>query len=135
MHYPKEYESCEEEEKDEYDFGILVLKEELERTNGYLGIDSMNEIEPLEKIEVYGYPSDKEPFSMYSAVEPLTSSTETFLNYQTSAFFGQNGGSPIIKEKEGKKLIIGIHLRESMTGKKALRINFYNMNLIKKWTK
>ena len=54
-YYPLEYKNL-----DEFDVGIIELKEELEEDYGYLGIDATkHHLRSVSKVEVCGYPIDK----------------------------------------------------------------------------
>ena len=108
FHYTEEYKNL--EDGSGHDFGVLELEEDLEETNGYLGIDAQpNNADGVEEIEISGYPGDKESHTMWSASGPYTSNTEIYLQYKIATGQGQSG-SPIIKREGENEFIIGVHI-------------------------
>ena len=102
IYYPEEYKVLVGSAADEYDIGVVELKEELEEDYGYLGIDAMSSnAKGVKEIEVCGYPHDKcknSLFTMWNAVGPLKKSARRFLEYRLPTRAGQSG-CPIIKRE------------------------------------
>ena len=99
---------------------MLELEHNLEEEFGYLGIDMAEDnVEDLEKIEVCGYPASKSK-TMWKDFGPIKKISNKFLRYGLSTEKGQSG-SPIIKRKDDKEYIVGIHIGK-MTIKPNLNI-------------
>ena len=100
VYYPEEYKVLAGSAANEYDIGVVELKEELEEDYGYLGIDaSPSNATGVKEIEVCGYPHDKYKNSLYTmwhVFGPLKKSARRFLEYRLPTRAGQSG-SPIIK--------------------------------------
>ena len=132
FHYSEEYKK---NGASEFDFGVLELEEDLEETNGYLGIDArLNNADGVDDIEVCGYPGDKEKHTMWSAHEPYKNNTEYFLKYKMATEVGQSG-SPIIKKKENKMFIIGVHIGSNAkcTRNIAVKLTTQKRKIINEW--
>ena len=66
------------------------------------------------ELEIAGYPGDKEESnnkSMWKAKDKPNDLNDNFVYYKIPTSRGQSG-SPIIKEKDGKYYIVGIHIAE-----------------------
>ena len=85
-------------------------------------------------MQVCGYPGDKEAHTMWSAVGPCASATETFLRYKISTKPGQSG-SPVIKKQKGRNFVIGVHIgsNENDTWNLAVRLTPQRRKMINKW--
>ena len=98
----------------------MELEENLEN-HGYLSIDFREEnIEDVEEIEVCGYPTDKDRYTMWTAFGKFSKLRE-FLSYRIPTFGGQSG-CPLIKREKGKEYVIGVHIGSNFNGTKNLAI-------------
>ena len=96
-------------EASRYDFGVLELEKGLERSYGYLGIDTrMENIKLQEKIEMYGYPSNKKNRLCFGE-GGCKGFNDDLILYSIPTRGGQSGG-PIIRREGDKEYVIGVHI-------------------------
>ena len=69
---------------------------------------------------------------MWSSIGPIKKANENFLFYKLSTEIGQSG-SPIIKEKDGKKLIIGVHIGGNKKTNTAIKLTTQKRKIINEW--
>ena len=74
----------------------------------------------MEEIEVCGYPTDKDRYTMWTASGKFSKQRE-FLSYRIPTFGGQSG-CPIIKREKGKEFVIGVHIGSNVNGTRNLAI-------------
>ena len=102
----------------------MELEEKLEEKYGYLGIDTRQDnVESAEKIEICGYPGDKNLYTMWHSYGKYQQARQNFITYKVPTSTGQSG-SPIIKREDGKEFIIGVHLgsKEKSTKNIGIRL-------------
>lgn len=115
-----------EENKRDFDYGVIFLDDST--TGGRLGnfeVESLRDDELRgTEAKISGYPADRERAEFqYYHERPLTSTTESRLNYDIDTFGGQSG-SPIWHDTERSGLVaIGIHTTGGATGNSGTRIS------------
>ena len=76
--YPQEYREKGPEEANQYDYGLLQLAGNLEEDYGYIGIDTSNENNKANEIQVCGFPKKNK---MYHSSGNMKS-CDSFLYYR-----------------------------------------------------
>ena len=77
--------------------------------------------EDLDEIEVCGYPSDKNPHTMWYASGSCRNSSSRFFFYRIPTRQGQSG-SPIIKKKGRRYYTMGVHIGQKNSSKSNVAI-------------
>ena len=135
LYYPEEFKG--KKEKDQYEFCLMELEEDLEEKYGYMAIDFREEnVKDVEEIEVCGYPGDKDPHTMWNAFGEFKIIDKEFLSYRIPTFRGQSG-SPIIKREKGREYVIGVHFGSYKSGTRnlAIKLTPEKRKVINGWAK
>ena len=120
-YYPEEFKTKMDEDCSKYDYSVIEIEEDLEAKYGYLGIDMREEnTEKVQNIEVCGYPGDKERHTMWHASGKYITN-EFFFYYSIRTSQGQSG-SPIIKNKNGREYVVGVHIGSNFRKTKNIAI-------------
>ena len=133
-HYPEEFITAEDNEAPRFDYGVMELGEDLGNKYGWIGIDRRKEnTGRVEEVEICGYPGDKDTNTMWQARGPFRA-TDLFFKHRIPTTEGQSG-SPIIKIKNGKEYVIGVHTGSNSKGNKniAVRLTPENLDKINEW--
>ena len=111
-YFPNEYKKLKEDFSN-YDYAILLLKNDLSSEYGYLGLDTREEnIKEENYYEICGYSKDnvqEEKNAQWKSTGHIFRGSEKELEYKLSTSLGQ-GGSPIFYRNESHIYVVGIHI-------------------------
>jgi V8-like Glu-specific endopeptidase len=104
-----------------FDIGMAVLGADIGDTVGWMSFGWERPL-PLYNINLIGYPSDKERFTMWHSYCPIEKATELKLSYKCAQVPGNSGG-PIYVHWPNKNLnrIIGVASHEQINGSSGFR--------------
>jgi glutamyl endopeptidase len=116
----------------ECDYGAIILPESVEAL-GCFGYQDMTD-EDLAglTVNVYGYPADKEPGTLWGHARVLEQSSPRTLVYDIDTFGGQSG-CPVYYKKGSRRYVVGIHNYGDVSGNSATRITASVFDNIQMW--
>ena len=115
--------------KEEYDYGAIFLPDRslYEKVGSFF---SYAEYEGHGEVLNSGYPRDKK-HEQWKCAGKIKSETFHLLKYDIDTKRG-NSGSPIMEERDGRYLVVGIH-RAGDCPNECIRINSEIISVFKKW--
>jgi V8-like Glu-specific endopeptidase len=109
-----------EEQDAQFDYGAILLPEN--SSVGFFGYASLPDAELQDVLaNVYGYPADKQPGTLWGSSRKLSQVQPRTLIYNISTFGGQSGCPVFIKTGEERN-VVGIHNYGDLSGNSATRI-------------
>jgi glutamyl endopeptidase len=115
-----------------YDYGAILLSESYPWFFGYES-DADATLQQA-TVNVYGYPADKTPGTLWGHQRKLMQVMPQQLKYHISTFGGQSG-CPVFLTQGTDNSGVGIHTSGDQTGNFATRINDEVFDQIEKWKK
>lgn len=116
VYYPEEYETADENDRDKYDYALLVLDRFIGNETGFFRINKLYNKERLSsmKVHIYGYPEEmgKHLYGMegfFKFDEDTKDFEKDMILHELDSTPGQSGAALYIKD-HNSYYIIGIHL-------------------------
>jgi V8-like Glu-specific endopeptidase len=107
----------------DYDYGALIIQPDVALgTLGYFGYGALGDADLMGSLaNVVGYPSDKDPGTMWGSVRTVRDVRPTTLIYDIDTYGGQSG-APVIRWDGTDYIVVGIHNYGDLAGNQATRI-------------
>jgi V8-like Glu-specific endopeptidase len=118
-----------------YDYGAIILPKNvmLPTTLGAFGFASLSSASLLNsKMNTAGYPGDKAAGTMWFHGDKVKSVTPRTIVYRADTMAGQSG-SPVWVNRNGKRIVVGIHTNGDKRGNSSTRIVKPVFNNLKRW--
>jgi V8-like Glu-specific endopeptidase len=121
-----------ERQRDECDYGAIFLPEPLSIGSfGYeaLGVEELRNMQ----VNVFGYPADKPPGTLWGQAFLLGEVQPRKLVYN-QGLFGGHSGSPVFYKEGDERSVVGIHTYGDLFGNTATRITAAVFDNIRAWS-